>query len=59
MAPENNPQTNYDLVTVGGRPVGMRNRETGVYTPAVRVDPPGAPVGKAPPLDRGHWGDWP
>lgn len=52
------PSTTYDLVTIGGRGVGMRNRDTGVYTPAVRCEPPGQPISSLPkPLDRGHWGD--
>jgi hypothetical protein len=43
------------LVTRSGVPIGWMT-PTGIFIPAVAVTPPGSPVGKAPPLDRGHWG---
>jgi hypothetical protein len=48
--------TDYIPVHVGGVQVGWMH--LGVYTPAVRCDPPGQPISSLPkPLDRGHWGD--
>lgn len=45
-------------VHVDGVQVGWKHPDTGVYTPAVRCDPPGQPISSLPkPLDRGHWGD--
>lgn len=58
MTARSQPTTNYIPVHIGGVQVGWKHPDTGVYTPAVRCDPPGQPISSLPkPLDRGHWGD--
>jgi len=53
---EDNSRTDYRLVTVGGWPAGFTNPETGAYTPAVRVESPGQPIGFPRPLSK-HWSE--
>jgi len=54
---EDKSRTDYRLVTVGGWPAGFINSDTGAYTPAVRVEPPGQPCFSLPrPLSK-HWSE--
>jgi hypothetical protein len=48
--------TNDIPVYEGGKHVGWQDRATGVYTPAVRVEPPGQPIGFPRPLSK-HWSE--
>jgi len=54
---EDKSRTDYRLVTVGDWPAGLTNPETGVYTTAVRCEPPRQPVSSFPrPLSK-HWSE--
>ena len=46
----------YIPVYFGGIQVGWKHPDTGVYTPAVSVAPPGQPVGFPRPLSK-HWSE--
>ena len=45
---------NYQLVTIGSKPVGYINTDTKVYIPAVKAEPQGQPVGSSKPVSKRH-----